>query len=144
MNPFETLPKSFSFNDPTNKLETILSSNGSTSIIPRDNSKLKRNTKKSTTTSKPKTYARNHHHNYHHSNNSNSSITNQANNISFDNTNSTTSSTNNLSESNLNDESASETSGRFTGASNTLNNEEGMSPNSSNNEFYKNVNGKNL
>ncbi len=61
----------------------------------------------------------------------------QANNISFDNTNSTTSSTYNLSDLNgfsndMNangDESASETSGRFTGASNTLNNE-GSSPNS--------------
>ena len=68
--------------------------------------------------------------------------TTQANNVSFDNnTNSTTSSTNNLSDlngyTNAHDESASETSGRFTGASNTLNNE--GSPNSTNSKNYKKV-----
>ena len=137
------MPNSFAFNNPANKLETILSSAGGSATAissQRDNNtRLKKTVKKNTVNGKPKSYVR--HHLLHNTNNS-SSISNQANNISFDNTNSTTSSTNNLSENNLNDESASETSGRFTGASNTLNNEDGMSPNSTNNEFYKNFEGK--
>jgi hypothetical protein len=143
---FETLPTSFSFSNPS-KLDSILSSNlnGTTTVVPNqretNNPRLKKNLKKttnSTTNGKHKTYTRNH---LIHNSNSGTNFPNQANNISFENTNSTTSSTNNLSENNLNDESASETSGRFTGASNTLNYEDGMSPNLSNNEFYKHFEG---
>ena len=148
---FETLPTSFSFTNPS-KLDTILSSSTTAAAASNqrvaNNSRLKKNLKKASTSGnsgKHKTYTRaNNHHHHHHHHHQHSNGQNLANNISLDNTNSTTSSTNNLSENNLNDESASETSGRFTGASNTLNYEDGVSPNLSNNELYKNFESNSL